>query len=458
MTIKMRGEMQLKLSDMIKKTNNPTQTILGKSIDGEVIESPISKFPHALIAGTVGSGKTAFMNSMLVTTMATTRPDELKFIILDTKGNEFGHYANLPYMLMNPIIDVDKGKKVLEYLVRLMEVRFKKLHKYGNKRNLDAFNSAIDSGEITNEEKMPYIVLVIDELFDLMSTHKGEVEESIKHLGAKARAVGIHMLITTQCPSRDVVTGLIKANLPTKISLKLSTATESMMILGDTGAEKLNYHGDFYASINEGKWVRGQSAFISDDEVLNVFNNLKENYPAPELIDVDNELESIRLDLQSLEAEINDERFDSTKSTDEDTAYFSYPLTLFADNTEEIESQKNKAEAYVEQLRISLSNLLEISNILTSKNISTTTNEYFIGNTSVELHYNFSGNYKQIPNLSKLEKSINLLMDVEDTSVQLRGRKIVAIIPLPKEYQIPINIKQILQEGVRNNGFVKLFN
>lgn len=326
------------------KAEDPTHAILGKSTDGKIINSTISKFPHALIAGATGSGKSVFLNSMLITTMAIAHPDELKLIIIDPKGNEFGNYKNLPYMLTNPIIDMDKAKNALEYLATLMDVRFQKFQKYGGKKNLKAFNDAVDSGEITDEEKMPYVVLLIDEFFDLMSTHKDEVEGSIKRLGAKARAAGVHMLIATQSPRREVVTGLIKANVPTKISLMVSSSTESMIILGDTGAEKLKPHGDFYASINNGKWVRGQGTYISDEEIEDIFNNLKENYPAPELIDIDDELESIKLDFQRIKAENNGEDPDSVTVEDIQSSTSSSNKVQFTASASNFQSRFSKEE------------------------------------------------------------------------------------------------------------------
>lgn len=233
------------------KAKNPTHAIFGIATDGEIINAPISTFPHALIAGATGSGKSVFINSALISMMAVAHPDEVKLIIIDPKGNEFGNYKGLPHMLTDPIIDLSQSKNALEYLANEMDYRLQLFQKYGGKKNIEAFNNAIDSGEITGVDKLPYIILMIDELADLMSQYKDDVQGSIKRLGAKARAAGVHMLLATQTPRREYIDGAIKANVPTKFVLMVSSYTDSMVALGEPGAEDLKPHGDFYASIGE---------------------------------------------------------------------------------------------------------------------------------------------------------------------------------------------------------------
>lgn len=301
------------------KAKDPTHVILGMSTSNEVIHSPISKFPHALIAGTTGSGKSVFLESMLTSMFTHADPKELKVIIVDPKGNEFGNYKDLPFMLCNPITDKDKSPDSLEYLATEMDVRFQKFNKYGLElgssiKNLSQYNRLVDKGKI-KDEKMPYVVLLIDELFDLMSTHKDSVEMSIKRLGAKSRAAGIHMILATQSPRREVVTGLIKANVPTKISLMVGSSTESMIILEQTGAEKLKPHGDFYASINGTAMVRGQAPFVDNEtELPEIFEYLRKKHPKPDLVDISEELERKKEEFANIKAEISGESVEDIKA------------------------------------------------------------------------------------------------------------------------------------------------
>lgn len=308
------------------RADDPTHTILGFSSDNEIIESPVSKFPHALIAGATGSGKSVFIECILTSMMVHAVPEELKLIIVDPKGNEFGNYKDLPFMMCNPITDKDKAPDSLAYLAEEMDVRFQKFNKYGAKlglsiKNLSHFNDLVDRGKIKDEPKMPYIVLLVDELFDLMSTHKDSVEMSIKRLGAKARASGIHMILATQTPRKEVVTGLIKANVPTKISLMASSSTESMIILGQTGAEKLKPHGDFYASINNGGLVRGQGGFVdSEEELAPIFKYIRKHYPKPKLLDITEALEDKKEEHRRIIAEIEGVPVDEIDESIEDSA------------------------------------------------------------------------------------------------------------------------------------------
>lgn len=285
------------------KAKNPTHAIFGIATDGEIINAPISTFPHALIAGATNSGKSVFINSALISMMAVSHPDEVKLIIIDPKGNEFGNYKGLPHMLTNPIIDLTQCKNALEYLANVMDYRLQLFQKYGGKKTIEAFNNAIDKGEITGVDKLPYIILTIDELADLMSQYKDDVEGSIKRLGAKARAAGVHMLLATQTPRREYIDGAIKANVPTKFVLMVSGYTESMVSLGKPGAEDLKPHGDFYASIGGGKIQRGQAPLVEDDEIKDIFDELRATYPEPELIDIDKAVVEMELNYKRMVAE-----------------------------------------------------------------------------------------------------------------------------------------------------------
>ena len=285
------------------KAKNPTHAIFGVATDGSIINAPISTFPHALITGTTNSGKSVFLNSLLTSVMAIAHPDELKLIIIDPKGNEFGNYKDIPFMLTNPIIDLSDSASALEYLASEMDYRLQLFQKYGGKKNLEKFNDAIDKEEIKGVEKLPYIILVIDELADLMVQYKNEVEGSIKRLGAKARASGVHMLLATQTPRKEYVDGAIKANVGTSFALMAANTTESLVTLGETGAEKLRKYGDFLAKIGGGQLQRGQAPLVEDEELLEIFEYQRSEYPAPDLIDINDALDDTKLRYKKLVAE-----------------------------------------------------------------------------------------------------------------------------------------------------------
>ncbi|PTK46097.1 hypothetical protein BUZ69_07995 [Staphylococcus saprophyticus] len=285
------------------KAKNPTHAIFGVATDGTIIHAPISTFPHALITGTTGAGKSVFINSLLTSMMSIADPQEVKLIIIDPKGNEFGNYKDLPFMLTNPIIDLSDSASALEYLASEMDYRLQLFQKHGGKKNIEVFNDAVDSGEIQGVEKLPYIILMIDELADLMSQYKNEVEGSIKRLGAKARASGVHMLLATQTPRKEYVDGAIKANVGTSFALMAANTTESLVTLGETGAEKLRKHGDFLAKIGGGQLQRGQAPFVEDEELLEIFEYLRSEYPKPDLVDINDALDDAKLRYKKLVAE-----------------------------------------------------------------------------------------------------------------------------------------------------------
>ena len=285
------------------KAKNPTHAIFGVATDGTIIHAPISTFPHALITGTTGAGKSVFINSLLTSMMSIADPQEVKLIIIDPKGNEFGNYKDLPFMLTNPIIDLSDSASALEYLASEMDYRLQLFQKHGGKKNIEAFNDAVESGEIQGVEKLPYIILMIDELADLMSQYKNEVEGSIKRLGAKARASGVHMLLATQTPRKEYVDGAIKANVGTSFALMAANTTESLVTLGETGAEKLRKHGDFLAKIGGGQLQRGQAPFVEDEELLEIFDYLRSEYPKPDLVDINDALDDAKLRYKKMVAE-----------------------------------------------------------------------------------------------------------------------------------------------------------
>jgi len=252
----------------------------GKDISGKVIVADIAKMPHMLVAGTTGSGKSVFTNSIIMSILYRATPDEVKLLIVDPKVVEFGIYNGIPHLLTPVVTDPKKAAGALNWAVAEMSDRYKKFAATGT-RDLKGYNEAIENGEFEGDEKpekLPQIVIIIDELADLMMVAAKDVEDAICRLAQLARAAGIHLVIATQRPSVDVVTGLIKANIPSRVALLVSSGTDSRTIIDMNGAEKLLGNGDmlFYPS-GYVKPVRLQGAFVSDDEVKNTVEFLKNN-------------------------------------------------------------------------------------------------------------------------------------------------------------------------------------
>ena len=243
--------------------------ILGKDIVGRDKIIDITKMPHLLIAGQTGSGKSVAVNTLIATLISKKSEKEVKFIMVDPKMVELMPYNDIPHLLVPVIIDPQQAAIALKWAVNEMENRYKQLMENGV-RNIKSYNS------LKYVEKMPYIVIIIDELADLMMVASGSVEESIARIAQKARAVGIHLVVATQRPSTDVITGMIKANLPSRISLALRSQIDSRTILDSAGAEKLLGQGDMLLLENgSSKLERIQGAFISDEEVTNLTSTLK---------------------------------------------------------------------------------------------------------------------------------------------------------------------------------------
>ncbi len=248
--------------------------ILGKDIVGRDKIIDIAKMPHLLIAGQTGSGKSVAVNTLISTLISKKSEKEVRFIMIDPKMVELVPYNDIPHLLIPVIIDPQQAAIALKWAVNEMENRYKQLMENGV-RNIKGYNS------LKYVEKMPYIVIIIDELADLMMVASGSVEESIARIAQKARAVGIHLVVATQRPSTDVITGMIKANLPSRISFALRSQIDSRTILDSAGAEKLLGQGDMLLLENgSSKLERIQGAFISDDEVMHLTSTLKKNRKA----------------------------------------------------------------------------------------------------------------------------------------------------------------------------------
>ncbi len=269
-TVGMVGLKEMLASREFKKRKTDLTSPLGKDVAGIVRMLLVDKAPHALVAGATGSGKSVCLNVVILSLLYQNGPDDLKFIMVDPKRVELGIYKGIPHLLVPPITQVDEAINALKWAVREMERRLDHLAKFGA-RDIDAYNKK-------SKERMPRIVIVIDELADLMSQNKRDVEAVIVRIAQMARAAGIHLILATQRPSVDVITGIIKANIPTRLAFAVASQVDSKTILDISGAEKLLGRGDMLMSTPElSKPRRLQGAFVSDNEIERVVNFLKED-------------------------------------------------------------------------------------------------------------------------------------------------------------------------------------
>ena len=265
-------------SDEFTKAKSKTIFAAGKDIAGKTVVADIEKMPHLLIAGQTGSGKSVCINTIIMSILYKARPSEVKLIMIDPKVVELSVYNGIPHLLIPVVTDPKKAAAALNWAVNEMEERYKKFAEH-KARNIIGYNAQIDQIENVpgkdRPEKIPQIIVIVDELADLMMTAGTDVEDAIQKLAQKARAAGIHLIIATQRPSVNVITGVIKANIPSRIAFSVASGIDSRTILDETGAEKLLGKGDmlfhpYYIS----KPVRVQGAFVSDDEVTEVVNFL----------------------------------------------------------------------------------------------------------------------------------------------------------------------------------------
>ena len=251
---------------------------LGKSIDGNCVVGNIAKMPHLLIAGTTGSGKSVCMNSIIISLLYKAGPEDVKLIMVDPKMVELGIYNGIPHLLIPVVTDPKKAAGSLQWAVTEMLRRYKMMSDLGV-RDLESYNSIVTAEE--GGKKLPTVVIIIDELADLMMVAAKEVEDSICRIAQMGRAAGMHLIIATQRPSANVITGLMKANIPSRIAFSVASAMESRIILDTMGAEKLVGKGDMlYAPIGSGKPLRVQGCFVTDLEVEAVAGYVKDNYVA----------------------------------------------------------------------------------------------------------------------------------------------------------------------------------
>ena len=253
--------------------NSPLSVALGKDVAGESIFTRIDKTPHLLIAGSTGSGKSVCVNTIITSILLKNKPDKVKLIMIDPKMVELSIYDGIPHLLTSVVTDPIKAADVLHKVVLEMENRYREFAR-ARVRNMEGYNKI--AAKDPDYKELPYIVVIIDELADLMMVSSKEVEESIARIAQKARAAGIHMIIATQRPSVDVITGVIKTNIPSRIAFAVSSSIDSRTILDKSGAETLLGKGDMlYLSADSSKPVRIQGAFLSDEEVEKVVDYVK---------------------------------------------------------------------------------------------------------------------------------------------------------------------------------------
>ncbi|KPH76795.1 hypothetical protein AFL42_05080 [Oceanobacillus caeni] len=291
----MVGLQEIFETEAFKDSKSPLTVALGLSIEGEPKITDIQKMPHGLIAGATGSGKSVCINTMLVSLLYKASHEDVKILLIDPKMVELAPYNGIPHLVTPVITDVKAATQSLKWAVTEMEDRYERFVHEGV-RNIEAYNKKIRQ-QNRIDEKMPFIVIVIDELADLMMTSPQDVEDSISRIAQKARACGIHLILATQRPSVDVITGLIKANIPTRIAFSVSSQVDSRTIIDVSGAEKLLGRGDMlFVENGAGKSVRLQGPFVSDEEIERITNYARSIAEPNYLFEPEDLLEQVHMD------------------------------------------------------------------------------------------------------------------------------------------------------------------
>ena len=315
-----------------KTTSYKIPICIGKDISGNIEVIDLSKTPHLLVAGTTGSGKSVFINTLLASLLYKFSPKELRLILIDPKMLELSVYNDIAHLLTPVVTDPRKSIIALKWVCKEMERRYTLMNEL-NTRSLEGYNQAA-------VEKIPYIVVFIDEMADLMMTAGKDVEHYVQRLAQMARACGIHLVMATQRPSVDIITGSIKANFPSRVSFQVASKYDSRTVLGESGAEQLLGNGDMLMSKNGSNLIRYQSAFISDNEVNKLIKEIKSSQKVEYLQELDEIIKN------------NDENFDSLSDEDEDLITRSIDLIKNSNKASTSYLQRNFQIGYNKAARI----------------------------------------------------------------------------------------------------------
>jgi S-DNA-T family DNA segregation ATPase FtsK/SpoIIIE len=321
----------LMVSPEATAATHPLEVAIGKDIAGRSVFLNLATTPHMLIAGATGAGKSSGINCIITSLLMRTTPDQVRLILIDPKQVEMGQYQHLPHLLTQPVTNPKKAANALGWAVKEMERRYDVLSRVGY-RDISGYNAAVDAGTFSTPEyaespleSMPYIVVVVDELNDLMMVAARDVEESITRIAQKARAVGIHLIVATQRPSVNVITGVIKANVPARMAFAVSSLTDSRVILDQPGAEKLVGKGDMLLLPgNSSVAQRIQGSFVGEEEVRQVVAHWRTQAPTVTNTQVEADPGVVESDLVTSSANA----FSAGSDDDEDTAMMRQAMEL----------------------------------------------------------------------------------------------------------------------------------